>query len=84
METEYSNIMESISKAKQTEDQMMETVTNRKADIENILEKANFIVETIKENNEVIELKNNEVLQLRENYFKTHEDDIQGRFNESN
>ena len=82
METEYSNIMESISRAKQTEYQMMETVTNRKADIEKILEKANFIVETIKENNEAIELKNNEVLQLRENYFKTHEDDIRSRFNE--
>ena len=79
VEREYSNIMKSISRAKQTEDQMMETMTNRKADIENILEKANFIVETIKENNEVIELKNNEVLQLRENYFKTHEDEIQAQ-----
>lgn len=67
-----------MSRTKQMEDQMIETVTNRKADLEDILQKANFIIDTIKEDKETVQLKNNEIVQLRENYLKTHEDDVQG------
>ncbi|XP_076245959.1 fas-binding factor 1 twitchy [Calliopsis andreniformis] len=79
LEKEYSNIVESISRTKQVEDQLLETVTSRKADIDDILQKASFIIETIKEKEEVVELKSNEITQLQENYFKVHEEDIQAQ-----
>ncbi|XP_076652658.1 fas-binding factor 1 twitchy [Halictus rubicundus] len=79
LEKEYSNITESICKAKQTEDQVMETITTRKIDVENMLENANSIIENMRENKEKIELKDIELTERRENYLKACENDIKAQ-----
>ncbi|XP_076178787.1 fas-binding factor 1 twitchy isoform X2 [Ptiloglossa arizonensis] len=76
MQKEYSNIIESICRAKQTENEIIETITSRKVDIEDMLEKVNFIIECMKKNTEKIELKDNEVMERRETYLKVYENDI--------
>lgn len=78
MQKEYSNIIESICRAKQTENEIIETITSRKVDIEDMLEKVNFIIECMKKNTEKIELKDNEVMERRETYLKVYENDIKG------
>lgn len=81
LQKEYSNIIESISRAKQIEDQMTETMTNRKTDIEDILQKANSIIGTILENKEKLEIKHNQIIEFREDTLKIFEDHIKGIFN---
>ncbi|XP_076630997.1 fas-binding factor 1 twitchy isoform X2 [Colletes latitarsis] len=77
--SEYSNIIESICKAKETENQIIETVTSRKFDIEDMLERANLIIESMQKNKEKIELKNDEIMERRENYLKTYEEDMKAQ-----
>ncbi|XP_034172521.2 fas-binding factor 1 twitchy isoform X1 [Osmia lignaria lignaria] len=79
LQKEYFNIIESISKAKQIEDQMIETMTNRKTDIEDILQKANSIIGTILENKEKLEIKHNQIIEFRENTLKILEDHIKAQ-----
>ncbi|XP_076297978.1 fas-binding factor 1 twitchy isoform X2 [Lasioglossum baleicum] len=79
LQKEYSSITESICKAKQTEDQVMETITTRKTDVENMLENANSILENMRDNKEKIELKDIELTERRENYLKAYEDDIKAQ-----
>ncbi|XP_043256282.1 centrosomal protein of 83 kDa isoform X2 [Colletes gigas] len=77
--SEYSNIIESICKAKETENQIIETVTSRKFDIEDMLERANIIIESMQKNKEKIEVKSNEIMERRENYLKTYEEDMKAQ-----
>ncbi|XP_054005284.1 calponin homology domain-containing protein DDB_G0272472-like isoform X2 [Hylaeus anthracinus] len=79
VQKEYSNIIESICTAKQSENQIIETITSRKIDIEDMLGKANAIIESMKKNKEDIELKNNEIMERRENYLRVYEDDIKAQ-----
>lgn len=80
MQREYYNIIESISKAKQIEAQMIETMTTRKTDIEDILQKANVIIEGMVENKNRLEIKHNEIMESEANILKLQEDDIKGIF----
>ncbi|XP_076220732.1 fas-binding factor 1 twitchy isoform X2 [Nomia melanderi] len=79
LQKEYSNTIESICRAKQTEDQVIETITTRKVDMEDMLQKANFIIENIKQNKEKTELKDTELMDRHENYLKIYEDDIKAQ-----
>nr|XP_012141789.1 PREDICTED: fas-binding factor 1 homolog [Megachile rotundata] len=79
LQTEYSNIIESISRAKEMEDRVTETITNRKSDIEDMLQKANSIIETILVNKEKLEMKDNEIIEFREHTLKILEDNIKAQ-----
>ncbi|XP_050482448.1 myosin-8 isoform X4 [Bombus huntii] len=82
LQREYYNIIESISKAKQIEAQMIETVTTRKTDIEDILQKANVIIEGMVENKNRLEIKHNEIMESEANILKLQEDDIKAQKHE--
>ncbi|XP_078044065.1 fas-binding factor 1 twitchy isoform X2 [Augochlora pura] len=79
LQKEYSNIIESICRAKQTEDEVIETIAIRKDDVENMLQNANSIIETMKENKEKIEFKDIEITDRHKNYLKVYEDDIKAQ-----
>ena len=80
MQKEYCNIIESISKAKQIKDQMIEIMTTRKTDIEDILEKASVIIEGMVENKNRLEIKYDEIKKSQANILKLQEDDVKGIF----
>ncbi|XP_068974423.1 putative leucine-rich repeat-containing protein DDB_G0290503 isoform X1 [Bombus flavifrons] len=82
LQREYYNIIESISKAKQIEAQMIETMTTRKTDIEDILQKANVIIEGMVENKNRLEIKHNEIMESEANILKLQEDDIKAQKHE--
>ncbi|KAK9302541.1 hypothetical protein QLX08_005517 [Tetragonisca angustula] len=79
LQKEYCNIIESISKAKQIEDQMIEVMTTRKTDIEDILEKASVIIEGMVENKNVLEIKCDEIKKSQANILKLQEDDLKAQ-----
>ncbi|XP_076382404.1 fas-binding factor 1 twitchy isoform X2 [Megalopta genalis] len=79
LQKEYSNIIENICRAKQTEDEVIETIAIRKDDVENMLQNANCIIKTMKENKEKIEFKDIELTGRHENYLKVYEDDIKAQ-----
>lgn len=80
LQKQYNNVIENISKAKQIEDQMIQTMTTRTTDIENILQKANIIIEDTIENKKKLEIKHKEIMESHENTLKLQEDDIKGIF----
>ncbi|XP_050585170.1 repetitive organellar protein-like isoform X2 [Bombus affinis] len=82
LQREYYNIIESISKAKQIEAQMIETMTTRKTDIEDILQKANVIIEGMVENKNRLEIKHNEIMESETKILKLQEDDIKAQKHE--
>ncbi|CAK9806561.1 Fas-binding factor 1 [Anthophora quadrimaculata] len=82
LQKEYSNVIENISKAKQTEDHMVQTMTNRKTEIDNVLQKANYIMENIVDNKEQLEIKHNEIKIFQENTLKIHEDIVEAQRSE--
>ncbi|KOX69517.1 hypothetical protein WN51_06604 [Melipona quadrifasciata] len=79
LQKEYCNIIESISKAKQIEDQMIEVMTTRKTDIEDILEKASIIIEGMVENKNTLEIKYDEIKKSQANILKLQEDDVKAQ-----
>ncbi|CAD1471712.1 unnamed protein product, partial [Heterotrigona itama] len=79
LQKEYYNIIESISKAKQIEDQMTEIMTTRKTDIEDILEKASVIIEGMVENKNRLEIKCDEIKKSQANILKLQEDDVKAQ-----
>ncbi|XP_017765415.1 PREDICTED: synaptonemal complex protein ZEP1 [Eufriesea mexicana] len=79
LQKEYSNIIENISKAKQMEDQIIQTMTTRRTDIEDILQKASVIIEGMAENKKVLEINHNEIMKLKENTLKIQEDNIKAQ-----
>lgn len=79
LQKQYNNVIENISKAKQIEDQMIQTMTTRTTDIENILQKANIIIEDTIENKKKLEIKHKEIMESHENTLKLQEDDIKAQ-----
>ncbi|XP_043518744.1 myosin-2-like isoform X2 [Frieseomelitta varia] len=79
LQKEYCDIIESISKAKQIEDQTIEVMTTRKTDIEDILEKASVIIEGMVENKNVLEIKYDEIKKSQANILKLQEDDLKAQ-----
>ncbi|KAK1120262.1 hypothetical protein K0M31_012623 [Melipona bicolor] len=79
LQKEYCNIIESISKAKQIEDQVIEIMTTRKTDIEDILEKASVIIEGMVENKNTLEIKYDEIKKSQANILKLQEDDVKAQ-----
>lgn len=55
-------------------------MTTRTTDIENILQKANIIIQDIIENKKKLEIKHKEIMESHENTLKLQEDDIKGIF----
>lgn len=53
-------------------------MTNRKFDIEAMLQKANFIIDNIQEKQKILEIKRNDITEFQENTFKLQEADIKG------
>ena len=59
---------------------MIEVMTTRKTDIEDILEKASVIIEGMVENKNVLEIKCDEIKKSQANILKLQEDDLKGIF----
>ncbi|XP_026674240.1 protein CROWDED NUCLEI 4-like, partial [Ceratina calcarata] len=76
LQAEYSNIIQSISRAKQTEDETIQAITSQKTDIEYILEKASVIIENMVEKKKELETDNSEIQKLQKNLLKVYENDI--------
>ncbi|KZC04219.1 hypothetical protein WN55_02108 [Dufourea novaeangliae] len=76
LQKEYLDVIENICKAKKTEDQVIESITTQKIDIENMLQKANSIIGNMKEFKEKVDDNKNNLMECHENYLKVYEDDI--------
>lgn len=69
--------MESILKMREMENLAMTTIVTHKTDLQNLLQKAEFIIENIKNIQEKTDLRDDQSVKLREYYLKNHEEDVQ-------
>lgn len=73
--------MESILKMREVENLAMTTIASHKTDLQNLLQKADFIIENIKTVQEKTDERDDQSAKLREYYLKNHEEDVQSMFN---
>lgn len=57
---------------------MIQIMTTRTTDIENILQRVNIIIEDTIENKKKLEIQHKEIMKSHENTLKLQEDDIKG------
>lgn len=69
--------MESILKMREMENLAMTTIVTHKTDLQNLLQKAEFIIENIKNMQEKTDQRDDQSVKLREYYLKNHEEDVQ-------
>lgn len=55
----------------------MTTIVTHKTDLQNLLQKAEFIIENIKNMQEKTDQRDDQSVKLREYYLKNHEEDVQ-------
>lgn len=58
----------------------MTTIATHKTDLQNLLQKANFIIESIKDVQEKTDQRDNQSVKLREYYLKNQEEDMKSMF----
>lgn len=58
----------------------MTTIATHKTDLQNLLQKADFIVENIKNVQEKTDQRDDKSVKLREYYLKNQEEDMQSMF----
>lgn len=58
----------------------MTTIASHKTDLQNLLEKADFIIENIKNVQEKTDQREDQSVKLREYYLKNQEEDMQGLY----
>ncbi|KAG7189083.1 hypothetical protein KM043_008662 [Ampulex compressa] len=76
LEREHAETIERIAKAKETENLAVTALTVHKQDVENMLHKADSIVENIKSTYDKAIEREDESLKLRENYLQTQESEV--------
>lgn len=59
----------------------MTTIATHKTDLQNLLQKANFIIENIKTVQEKTDQRDDQSVKLREYYLKNQEEDMQSILN---
>lgn len=77
MQKEHFDTIESILKRGEVENLAMTTIATHKTDLQNLLQKADFIVENIKNVQEKTDQRDDQSIKLREYYLKNQEEDMQ-------
>lgn len=77
MQKEHFDTIESILKMREVENLAMTTIATHKTDLQNLLQKADFIVENIKNVQEKTDQRDDQSIKLREYYLKNQEEDMQ-------
>jgi len=81
LQKEHFDTMENILKMREMENLAMTTIATHKTDLQNLLEKANFIIENIKNVQEKTDQRDDQSMKLKEYYLKNCEEDVQSMFN---
>lgn len=81
MQKEHFDTIENILKMREVENLAMTTIATHKTDLQNLLQKADFIIENIKNVQEKTDQRDDQSTKLREYYLKSQEEDMQSMFN---
>ncbi|XP_012216411.1 fas-binding factor 1-like [Linepithema humile] len=79
LQKEHFDTIENILKMREIENLAMTTIATHKTDLQNLLQKANFIIENIKNVQEKTDQRDDQSVKLREYYLKNQEEDMQIR-----
>ncbi|XP_072767189.1 uncharacterized protein Twy isoform X2 [Anoplolepis gracilipes] len=79
LQKEHFDTIESILKMREVENLAMTTIATHKTDMQNLLQKADFIVENLKNVQEKTDHRDDQSIKLREYYLKNQEEDMQTR-----
>ncbi|XP_011875456.1 PREDICTED: centrosomal protein of 290 kDa-like isoform X2 [Vollenhovia emeryi] len=77
LQKEHFDTIENILKMREVENLAMTTIVTHKTDLQNLLQKADFIIENIKNVQEKTDQRDDQSVKLREYYFKSKEEDVQ-------
>lgn len=80
LQKEHFDTIENILKMREVENLAMTTIATHKTDLQNLLQKADFIVENIKNVQEKTDQRDDQSVKLREYYLKNQEEDMQSMF----
>lgn len=80
MQREHFDTIESILKMREVENLAMTTIATHKTDLQNLLQKTDFIIENIKNVQEKTDQRDDQSVKLREYYLKNQEEDMQSMF----
>lgn len=80
MQKEHFDTIESMLKMREVENLAMTTVATHKTDLQNLLQKADFIVENIQKVQEKTDQRDDQSVKLREYYLKNQEEDVESMF----
>lgn len=79
LQKEHFDTIENILKMREVENLAMTTIATHKTDMQNLLQKADFIIENIKNVQEKTDNRDDQSVKLREYHLKSHEEDMQIR-----
>ncbi|GAB1863771.1 Fas-binding factor 1 [Camponotus japonicus] len=79
LQKEHFDTIENILKMREVENLAMTTIATHKTDMQNLLQKADFIIENIKNVQEKTDHRDDQSVKLREYYLKSQEEDMQIR-----
>lgn len=77
LQKEHFDTIENILKMREVENLAMTTIATHKTDMQNLLQKADFIIENVKTVQEKTDQRDDQSVKLREYYLKNQEEDIQ-------
>lgn len=80
MQKEHFDTIESILKMREVENLAMTTIATHKTDLQNLLQKADFIIENIKNVQERTDERDDHSVKFREYYLKNQEEDVKSMF----
>ncbi|KAL0122927.1 hypothetical protein PUN28_007531 [Cardiocondyla obscurior] len=79
LQKEHFDTMENILKIREMENLAMTTIATHKTDLQNLLQKTDFIIDNIKNVQEKTDQRDDQSVKLREYYLKNQEEDMQIR-----
>ncbi|XP_014470107.1 PREDICTED: trichohyalin-like [Dinoponera quadriceps] len=79
LQKEHFDTIENILKMREIENLAMTTIATHKTDLQNLLQKADFIVENIRNVQEKTDQRDDQSVKLREHHLKNQEEDVQIR-----
>lgn len=77
LQKEHFDTIENILKMREVENLAMTTIATHKTDLQNLLQKTDFIIENIKTMQEKTDQRGDQSIKLREHYLKNQEENIQ-------
>ncbi|KYN01175.1 Fas-binding factor 1 like protein [Cyphomyrmex costatus] len=77
LQKEHFDTIENILKMREVENLAMTTIATHKTDLQDLLQKADFIIENIKIVQEKTDQRDDQSVKLREHYLKNQEEDMQ-------